>query len=325
MKFARIVIVVFLGLVPVPALRAGSLGTNVVAMFPKNVSEFAYADLSEARKLSWYAQFKSQTLPPRFTELEHFLSAAGVNPNLQIDQIAWSIGAENANDDRATPSVDQLLGVALGNFDPESAKNYYKAHKIAGLDVRAFTLYPCSGCDNISIVFLDASTMAFGNPRLLQELIEVRSGVADSLLQNDKMFPLINGINGRGVFWGVLNTAGTRKAIGQIVPEALQFPQAGKLLNKINGMVIRVEGSSDLEAHIELISDSPEACATISQLLQAGVLLRRYQASQSDPQLADLLGGVRIAPNGEGLEVSLSISNDQLVDLIKHNTFSIGR
>jgi hypothetical protein len=41
-----------------------------------------------------------------------------------------------------------------------------------------------------------------------------------------------------------------------------------------------------------------------------------------DPELATLLGSVRVAPNGEGLEVSFAVSSDQMVSLIKRNTFS---
>ena len=135
------------------------------------------------------------------------------------------------------------------------------------------------------------------------------------------LFPQIDG----GMFWGVLNQGGTRQAIRQIFPEATQFPQAGKLLNKLNGMVISIEGSSDLEAHFQLVSSAPDDAATIAQLLQAGVLMKQFEARIWDLELSALLGSVRVVPNGEGLEESFSVSNDQLVSLIKRNTFSARR
>ena len=311
-----------------PALRAGTLGVNVVAMFPKGTAEFAYADLKEARKFPWYAQFKSQALPGRFSDLEHFLASVGVDDNVQIDELAWSLGsgeASSAPNDQSVPDSNKVLGIALGNFDGEHAKSYMKAHKIRGYEYRGFTLYPCASCDELSVVFIDSSTVAFGRPQFLEKLLDVRAGTDDSLLQNEKVFPLISQINGRGMFWGVLNQGGTRQAIRQIVPEATQFPQAGKLLNKLNGMVISIEGSSDLEAHFQLVSSAPDDAATIAQLLQAGVLMKQFEARNSDPELSALLGSVRVVPNGEGLEVSFSVSNDQLVSLIKRNTFSARR
>jgi hypothetical protein len=144
-------------------------------------------------------------------------------------------------------------------------------------------------------------------------------------MQNEKMFPLISQVNGRGIFWGVLNPGGTHQAVRQIVPEAAQFPQAGKLLNKLQGMVISIQGTGDLDVHFQLISSSPDDAATISQLLQAGMLLRQFDAKNSDPDLATLLASVRVVPNGEGLEVSLAVTSDQLVSIIKRNTFSAKR
>ncbi|MEQ1352973.1 MAG: hypothetical protein ABLT11_03080 [Candidatus Acidiferrum sp.] len=311
-----------------PALHAGTLGVNVVAMFPKSTAEFAYADLKEARKFPWYAQFKSQALPTRFSDLEHFLASVGVDDNVQIDELAWSLGSGDSASgpsDKSVPDSDQVLGIALGNFDVEHAKSYMKAHKIRGYAYRGYTLYPCASCDELSVAFIDSSTVAFGHPQLLEKLLDVRAGTDDSLLQNEKVFPLISKINGRGIFWGVLNQGGTRQAIRQIVPEATQFPQASKLLNKLNAMVISIEGSSDLEAHFQLVSSAPDDAATIAQLLQAGVLLKQFEAKNSDPELSALLGSVRVVPNGEGLEVSFSVSSDQVVSLIKRNTFSAKR
>jgi hypothetical protein len=324
----KFLLLAFISTLCVTTLRAGTLSGDVIAMFPKNTAEFAYADLKEARQFPWYAQFKSQTLPVRFSDLEHFLASAGIDDNSQIDELAWSLAsADSASepDDKATPDSGQVLGVALGDFDPDAAKSYMKAHEIHGLDYRGYTLYPCASCDDLSVVFIDSSTVAFGHMRLLQQLIEVRVAADDSLLQNEKMFPLISQVNGRGIFWGVLNPGGTHQALRQIVPEATQFPQAGKLLDKLQGMVISIQGTGDLDVHFQLISSSPDDAATISHLLQAGILLRQFDARNSDPDLATLLASVRVVPNGEGLEISFAVTSDQLVSLIKRNTFSAKR
>jgi hypothetical protein len=61
-------------------------------------------------------------------------------------------------------------------------------------------------------------------------------------------------------------------------------------------MVISIQGTSDLDVHFQLISSSPEDVATISQLLQAGILLRQFDVKNSDPDLATLLASVRVIP-----------------------------
>src|SRR6202047_1209539 len=79
--------------VPKPA-RAGRLGADVIALFPKDVGEFAYADLKKARTLKWFSQLKEQMLPERFRQFERFLASAGVDPNSQVDELAWALVPE---------------------------------------------------------------------------------------------------------------------------------------------------------------------------------------------------------------------------------------
>src|SRR6266568_4293927 len=79
--------------VPKPA-RAGRLGADVIALFPKEVGEFAYADLKKARSLKWFPQLQEQMIPDKFRQFEKFLASAGVDPNSQVDELAWGLVAE---------------------------------------------------------------------------------------------------------------------------------------------------------------------------------------------------------------------------------------
>src|SRR5260370_34042364 len=74
--------------------RAGRLGADIIALFPKEVGEFAYADLKKARTLKWFPQLREQMLPDRFRQFEKFLASAGVDPNTQVDELAWGLVAE---------------------------------------------------------------------------------------------------------------------------------------------------------------------------------------------------------------------------------------
>ncbi len=312
-----------------PVAHGGSLDIRIIAMFPKNIAELAHVDLTEARKFPWFSQFKAQALPPRFTELENLLAASGVTTDSQINGLTWALasGDDGAGSSRnSVPTADPLLGIALGSFDSDLVKDALKARNVSDTQVRGYQMYPCgSSCQDLYIVFLDSSTIAFGQQSLLERMLEARSGADDSLLQSDDMLPLISQINGSGIFWRVLNSAGAHQAIRQIMPEVSVFQQATKLLDKMNALVITVGGSNDLEVHLQLVSSSSKAAATFSQLMQAGLLLRQYQASKSDRNLAALLDSVRILANGLVLEVSFSVTNDQAISLLHDNAFSMKR
>src|SRR5258708_1070457 len=77
---------------------AQSLGADTISLFPKNVGEFAYANLKQARSQKWFPQLQEQMLPERFKQFEKFLASAGVDPNSQVEELAWGLGAEGVTD-----------------------------------------------------------------------------------------------------------------------------------------------------------------------------------------------------------------------------------
>src|SRR5499433_746332 len=74
--------------------RAGGLGADTIGLFPKDVGEFAYADLKKARTMKWYPALEQQMLPERFRQFEKFLASAGIDTNSQVDELAWGLVAE---------------------------------------------------------------------------------------------------------------------------------------------------------------------------------------------------------------------------------------
>src|ERR1700744_445457 len=200
---------------PRPA-HAQKLGSDIISMFPKDVGEFAYADLKKARTLPWFPQLQEQMLPDRFRQFEKFLASAGVDPNSQVEELAWGLVAEGVTaktsgvGSSAVPTGEQIVGVALGSYNPESTENYFKQQKLPTFKVRNYTLYAFgsgSGANDLFFFFIDSSTAAFGQRSLLEKMIEVRFGGEEGLIRHDKFFPLVNEANGSGVVWAVLNPA----------------------------------------------------------------------------------------------------------------------
>ena len=122
-KFSKILISILLpaaflaaAIAAIPQLSfAGTLDSSVIGMFPQNVGEFAYADLKSARKFTWFPQLREQLLPSRFRQFEQFLTSAGVDPNSQVEELAWGAISE-------AKGSETVVGVALGQFDPSSPR-----------------------------------------------------------------------------------------------------------------------------------------------------------------------------------------------------------
>ncbi len=327
---AGILVAMFLAM-PKPA-RAGRLSPDVIALFPKEVGEFAYADLKKARTLKWFPQLREQMLPDRFRQFEKFLASAGVDPNTQVDELAWGLVAEGltAKTEGAgstdVPTGEEIVGVALGTYNPNSTEAFFKQQKLPTFKARGYTLYAFgtgSGANDLFFFFIDSNTAAFGHRAILEKMVEVRFGTEEGLLRNDKFFPLINEANGSGVVWAVLNPAYTRLAMQQLAPEVQQFPEAAKLVARMQNMIINVDASSGIDGKFQAVCGSTEDANTLGQLLQAGFLYKRYQAQKDNPDLAQLLDQARVTPAGDRVTMRMSLSDDQMTALIQKNTFAL--
>ena len=330
LRRALLVAIVFAATGWPSALRAGTLSTDVIGMFPQTVGEFAYADLRQARAFSWFPQLKQQMLPPRFQQFEKFLAAAGVDPNSQVEELAWALipsplpaGARNTG----VPASEEVVGVALGNFRPESTESYFRAQKLAVVKVHNISLFAFgsgSSQTDLFFCFIDSNTAAFGQRKELEGLIAVRYGEAQGLLNNKELSPLITQANGNGIVWAVLSAPYTRLAMQQMVPQVAQFPQAQTLVSTLRAMTIQIVTGSGIEARFQAVCASPDAANTFAALMQAGMMYQRYQVANSNPDLAQLLDSASVLPSGDRLDIRLKLTDDQVLGLIRRNTFVLG-
>lgn len=295
---------------------AASLSTAIIAMFPKNVGEFAYADLKTARKFPWFQQLNDQVIPPRFKQFEQFLGTSGVDPNSQVEEIAWANITSGKGDD--------VVGVALGQFNPSASETKLKAQKVPAIDVQGFHLYAFgsgAGAGDILFVFFDSNTAAFGNRSVLEQLINVRMGGEETLLTG-KLFPLISEANGNGTIWAVLDREHTRLAMQQLLPQASQFPQAAAIVGRMHAMILNIKADNGVDAHFQAVCDSVDDANLLSAAMQAGLMYRRYQEAQTNPTLAKTIDQVRVSPAGDRLNVDAPVSQEQLMSLIQTKAFA---
>lgn len=314
-------------------VKAGSLGADTIGLFPKSVGEYAYVDLKKARTMKWYPALEQQMLPEKFRQFEKFLASAGVDTNTQVDELTWGLVPQSAlskdpsvsgKADSAVPSSEEIVGVALGNFNPDSTEAYFKTQKLPTAKSHGYTLFAFGsgvGPDDLFFFFVDSNKAAFGHRQLLEQMISVRYGEEDSLLRNDKMFGLINEANGSGVVWAVLDQGYTKLAMSQLAPEVQQFPDAAKLVARMTAMVISATANSGLAGQFQAVCGSTEDANTLSQLMTAGLMYKKYQ-SKDNPDLGQLLDQASVAPSGDRVMIRVAVSDDQMADLIKKNTFA---
>jgi hypothetical protein len=222
--------------------------------------------------------------------------------------------------------MDQIVGVALGQFNPASAEAYFTSKKLPIVKVRTFSLFAFgggSGPNDLFFFFIDSNTAAFGQRQQLEKMIGIRYGEGQGLYANTDFSALVDQANGSGTVWAVLSPAYTRLAMQQLVPETSQFPAAAQLTSKLKAMTISIKGGSGVDAKFEAVCGSTDDANTFAALLTAGLMYRKYQVGNSNPELGALLDSAQVTPAGDRLDVKLSLTDDQMQSLIKRNTFVV--
>jgi hypothetical protein len=90
----------------------------------------------------------------------------------------------------------------------------------------------------------------------------------------------------------------------------------------MQGMIITANASSGVDAKFQAVCGSSGDANTLSQLMAAGLLYKKYQATKDNPDLAQLLDQANVSPSGDRVVIALTVSDDQMTSLIRRNTFA---
>jgi len=300
--------------------RAGSVGSTILGLFPRNVGQVAYLDVREARRHPWFEPLREQILPTRFRQFVRFLGSIGVGLDTQVHDLVWAAIPADRN------APEQVVGLALGEFSPEQVQAQCRQLHLPEKNLRGYTLYAFgSGASpyDVFFFFLDSNTAVFGQQRALESLLAVRFGEAESLLRNTELAGLVEQLDGQAMFWAALGKFYAQLGLHQLLPELGQFGQAAPLLQRIQGMLITLDAGSGVQAQFEGILPGPDDANTLAALLEAGLLYRRYQAGSAGQGLPALLDQAQVVPRGDRLDVRIQLSEQQLNDLIRQRVFAV--
>jgi hypothetical protein len=154
-------------------------------------------------------------------------------------------------------------------------------------------------------------------------MIAVRFGDEESFLANSNLFPLVNEVNGDATFWAAMDQSYTHLGISQLLPEASQFPGADALLSRVKSMTVTVDADSGLDAKVTPICGSASDALTLAQLLQAGLLFKRYQQAQTNPDMARVIDATSVSADGDHLKIHTQLSDDLVRALLDRGSFSL--
>src|SRR5271166_469809 len=170
----QLVIGLIIGAVCLPA-AAAPLSNNARTVVPSAVQQIISVDYRELRDSPTARALKDRVVPDNIKQFENALRGVGIDPDRDAEQLTFVSY-------RGPKGILRGIGIAQGPFKQKDFLAKAKAKKIKPAKYLLSDMYPMgSGMD---MVFLDPTTILFGDVDAIKGAIDVRDNGAESLVSN---------------------------------------------------------------------------------------------------------------------------------------------
>jgi len=248
---------------------AAPLSSSARTVVPFAIQQIISVDYRTLRGSETAVALKNRVLPENLKQFESALRAFGINPDKDVEQLTFVSYRFSKNGLRS-------IGIAQGPFKQKEFLQKMQTKKIRPEKYALSYIYPMGS--GMQLVFLDPSTIVFGENTSLKGAIDVRDRGADSLAANNSINDLVTDIDSAAI-WSVLDQLGTqvmmKSALGQA--SALADYDAVKKRLLASDYVMNFDNGVTFDLNVKT-SDTVTA-ASIASLMKAGVLYRKLNAT----------------------------------------------
>ncbi len=290
------------------AAHAAQLSGDARSSIPKEVQQIIVVDYRAMQNSPAAMQLKDRVLPPELKRLETALKTSG----LKVDQDADTLAFVAFRSDKGT----RILGVAQGQFQTQAILNYFTKNKIKTSSLRNNTIYPM-GAAGMSVVFLNQTTMAFGDREAVHAALDARDGIAPNFLQNGEMMNEMNAVDTRPV-WSLLDQKGTQTMMRGVLGEASQLADYDTVKNRMKSARYTMDFGNGVKFDMAVVMSDTMTAATAATLMKGVMILKKTGGSPIEKSALD---ETVIDSNSGTLSVVYSSSDNQFASLLSSPLF----
>lgn len=255
----------------VPAIAA-PLSSNARTVIPSAIQQVISVDYRALRGSQTALALKNRVLPENLKQFETALRGFGIDPNKDVEQITFVSY-------RPAKGGLSAIGIAQGPFKQKDFLLKMKAKGVKPEKYGLSFLYPMG--TGMQVVFLDPTTIVFGEPASLKGAIDVRDKGADSLASNNAINDLITDSDSATI-WSVLDQLGTQYMLKSALGQASSLADYDVVKKRLiaSDYVMNFDNGVTFDLNVKT-SDNMTA-ASLASLLKAGVMYRGINATPTE-------------------------------------------
>lgn len=258
-------------LLTAPAFAA-PLASNARTVIPLAIQQIISVDYRALRGSDAAMALKNRVLPENLKQFETGLRAFGIDPNKEVEQITFvtyrpSKGGLNA------------IGIASGPFKQKEFLLKMKAKGVKPEKYGLSFLYPMGS--GMQVVFLDPSTIVFGENTALKGAIDVRDRGAESLANNNAINDLITDSDSATI-WSVLDQTGTQVMMRSALGQAASLADYDVIKRRLVASDYVMNFDSGVTFDLNVKTADNMTAAGLASLLKAGMMYRQINATATE-------------------------------------------
>jgi hypothetical protein len=249
-------------------------------------------------------------LPPELKRLETALKSSGLKVDQDADVLAFAAFRDQKGDGT------RIVGIAQGQFHTREIMANFTKNKIKPTMLRNNSIYPM-GANGMSVVFLNQSTMVFGDKDAVKEAMDARDGLNPDFLSNGDMVNEMGVVDTKAV-WSLLDAKGTQTMMKGVLGEASQLADYDTVKNRMKSSRYTMDFQNGVKFDMAVVMSDTVTAATAATLMKGISILKKNSGS---PLEKSALDQTTIDSNAGTLTVSYSSSDSQFASLLTSPLF----
>jgi hypothetical protein len=298
-----------------PHARAEALSSDAKASIPHDVQQIIMVDYRAMQNSPAAMNLKDRVMPPELKHLEQALTQSGLKVDADTDALAFA-AFRTPNPDGKGSDVQRIVGIAQGQFHTRDIMANFAKNKTKPLVIRNNNIYPM-GASGLSVVFLNQTTMVFGDKDAIREAMDSRDGLAPNFLTDSDMVSNMVAIDSHAI-WSLMDAKGTQAMMRNVLGTASQLTDYDTVKDRMKGSRYTMDFSNGVKFNMSVSMSDTMTAATCATLLKGLQLLKKQQGTPLEKTALDQT----TIDSGSGLlTVDYSSSDSQFSSLLSSPLF----
>jgi hypothetical protein len=291
-----------------PAVAA-PLSSNARTVVPSAVQQIISIDYRALRDSPSARALKDQVLPDVLKQFESALKGAGIDPDKDMEQLTFVTY-------RPAKGGLRSIGIAQGPFKQKEFLQKMRLKKIKPEKYLLSYSYPMG--TGMHLVFLDPSTILFGESASIKGAIDVRDNSAESLESNNTIDDLITSVESAAI-WSVLDQPGTQTMLRSVLGQAASIGDYDVVKKRLLASDYTMNFTNGVTFDLNVKTSDTMTAATMATLLKAGVLYRKMNATPTEKLALD---DTTVDNSHDMLQMHFKTDDQRFTALLKSDLFA---